>query len=250
LSACRSYEHDRRFDDRIPRRVHGGCGLFPVTLRPAAHAWLYFLPGRSFRQATSLPPRLAAFGLGLCFVLGFSLIFVLFGAGASAVGQWLLSYRYELNILGGILVIAFGLLTVGVLRPGWLLRDTRLHLDIPGGRPLGAWLLGVAFAFGWTPCIGPMLGAILTLSAGAASFSKGVTFLAVYAAGLGVPFLASAVFTEALTRRIRSIGRLGRILQLLSGGVMVAMGVAMITGELTSFSYWLLDTFPVLSRVD
>ena len=108
-------------------------------------------------------------------------------------------------MLGGALVIAFGLLTLGLLRPGWLLRDLRVHLDIPGGRPLGAGLLGIAFAFGWSPCIGPMLGAILTMSAGAASLSKGVTLLAVYAAGLGLPFLASALFTDALARRIRAV---------------------------------------------
>jgi cytochrome c-type biogenesis protein len=136
-----------------------------------------------------------------------------------------------------------------LLRPGWLLRDLRFHLDIPGGRPVGAGLLGIAFAFGWSPCIGPMLGAILTLSAGAASLSKGVTLLAVYAAGLGLPFLASALFTDTLVRRIRAVGRLGRSLQLLAGGVMIAMGGAMVTGELTSFSYWLLSTFPVLSRI-
>jgi cytochrome c-type biogenesis protein len=200
-------------------------------------------------NAAGPPPRLAALGLGLCFVLGFSVIFVLFGAGASALGQWLLSYRYELNMLGGALVIAFGLLTLGLLRPGWLLRDLRFHLDIPGGRPLGAGLLGVAFAFGWAPCIGPMLGAILTMSASAASMSKGVTLLAVYAAGLGLPFLVSALFTEALVRRIRAIGRLGRSLQMLAGGVMVAMGITMVTSELTSFSYWLLATFPVLARI-
>jgi cytochrome c-type biogenesis protein len=228
----------------------GAVSFLSPCVLPLVPAYVSYLVGHSARNpATSLSPRLAAFGLGLCFVLGFSVIFVLFGAGASALGQWLLSYRYELNILGGALVIAFGLLTVGVLRPGWLLRDARLHLDIPGGRPLGAWLLGVAFAFGWTPCIGPMLGAILTLSASTASLAKGVTLLAVYAAGLGLPFLASALFKEALTRRIRTVGRLGRTMQLLSGGVMVSMGVAMITGELTSFSYWLLDTFPVLSRI-
>src|SRR5262249_34190513 len=92
-------------------------------------------------------------------------------------------------------------------------------------------------------------GAILTLSASTASLAKGVTLLAVYAAGLGLPFLASAVFTEALARRIRSVGRLGRSMQMVSGGVMVAMGAAMITGELSSFSYWLLDTFPMLARI-
>jgi cytochrome c-type biogenesis protein len=228
----------------------GAVSFLSPCVLPLVPGYISYLAGHAARNpATALPPKFAALGLGLCFVLGFSIIFVLFGAGASALGQWLLSYRYELNILGGALVIAFGLLTVGLLHPGWLLRDVRLHLDIPGGRPLGAGLLGIAFAFGWTPCIGPILGAILTMSAGTASLWRGMTLLTVYAAGLGLPFLASALFTEALVRRIRAIGRLGRSLQMLAGGVMVAMGVAMIAGELTSFSYWLLDTFPVLSRI-
>lgn len=228
----------------------GAVSFLSPCVLPLVPGYVAYLAGDATRNPSTRPaPRLAAFSLGLCFVLGFSVIFVLFGAAASALGQWLLSYRYELNILGGALVIAFGLLTLGLLRPGWLLRDARLHLDTPGGRPLGAWLLGVAFAFGWTPCIGPMLGAILTLSAGTASLAQGVALLAVYAAGLGLPFLASALFTEALMRRIRTIGRLGRGLQMLSGGIMVAMGLAMITGELTSFSFWLLETFPALSRI-
>jgi cytochrome c-type biogenesis protein len=228
----------------------GAISFLSPCVLPLVPGYISYLAGRSARNpATGAPPRLAAFGLGLCFVLGFSVVFVLFGAGASAVGQWLLGYRYELNILGGALVIGFGLLTLGLLRPGWLLRDARLLLDIPGGRPLGAGLLGIAFAFGWTPCIGPILGAILTLSAGAASLSKGVTLLGAYAAGLGLPFLASALFTDALVHRIRAIGRLGRSLQMVAGAVMVAMGGAMITGELTSFSYWLLATFPALGRI-
>lgn len=228
----------------------GTVSFVSPCVLPLVPGYVSYLAGRTVEHPTDRPlARLATFGLGLCFVIGFSLIFILFGAGASALGQWLLIHRYELNLLGGVLVIAFGLLTVGLVRPNWLLRDLRFHLDIPGGRPLGACLLGAAFAFGWTPCIGPMLGSILTLSAGAASLSKGVTLLAVYAAGLGIPFLASALFTEALLRRIRTIGRLGRSLQIVAGSVMVAMGAAIISGELTSFSYWLLATFPALGRI-
>jgi cytochrome c-type biogenesis protein len=228
----------------------GAVSFVSPCVLPLVPGYISYLAGHSARNpATAAPPRLAAFGLGLCFVLGFSVVFVLFGAGASALGQWLLGYRYQLNIFGGALIIGFGLLTLGLLRPGWLLRDARLHLEIPGGRPLGAGLLGMAFAFGWTPCIGPILGAILTLSAGAASLSKGVSLLAAYAVGLGLPFLASALFTEALVRRIRAVGRLGRSLQFVTGGVLVVMGAAIITGELSSFSYWLLATFPALARI-
>ncbi len=228
----------------------GAISFLSPCVLPLVPGYVSYIAGRTIEGDADRPPAaLASLGLGLCFVLGFSLIFVLFGAGATALGQWLLSYRYQLNFLGGALVIAFGLLTLGVLRPAWLLRDARFHLDLPGGRPLGAGLLGVAFAFGWTPCIGPMLGAILTLSAGTASLSKGMMLLAVYAAGLGVPFLVSALFTDALARRIRTVGRLGRFLQMLAGAIMVIMGGAMMAGELTSFSYWLLATFPVLAEI-
>jgi ABC-type nickel/cobalt efflux system permease component RcnA len=108
---------------------------------------------------------------------------------------------------------------------------------------------GLAFGFGWTPCIGPILGAILTASAASATVSEGVALLAVYSAGLGIPFLIAAAFTDRLTRRLRTIGRIGRRLHQLAGGVMVAMGIAMMTGHLSAFAYWLLDTFPLLGRI-
>ena len=108
-------------------------------------------------------------------------------------------------------------------------------------------MLGLAFAFGWTPCIGPILGAILTLSANSGSLNNGVWLLAIYSLGLGVPFLLTALFTDAIAARIKTIGRAGRVLYLLAGGVMVLMGVAVLTGQMTRMAYWLLETFPVLS---
>jgi cytochrome c-type biogenesis protein len=107
----------------------------------------------------------------------------------------------------------------------------------------------MAFAFGWSPCIGPILGVILTVSAASATVSKGVTLLASYSLGLGVPFLIAAAFTDGLLARLKLIGRTGRIFQLVAGTVMIVMGIAMITGQLTAFSYWLLETFPLLSTI-
>jgi len=150
---------------------------------------------------------------------------------------------------GGVIVIGFGLLTLGLLRPWWLQRDFRFHTSLPGGRPIAAYVLGMAFAFGWTPCIGPILGAILTVSAASATAANGVTLLAIYSLGLGVPFLLAAAFTDGLLARFNSFGRLGRVLQLLAGGVMVVLGIAMITGHLSTFSFWLLETFPLLSKI-
>lgn len=118
-----------------------------------------------------------------------------------------------------------------------------------GGGPVSAYLLGLAFAFGWTPCIGPVLGAVLTVSAATATVAGGVALLGVYSLGLGVPFVLAALFTDGLVARLKAIGRVGRVLQTLAGGLLVLMGIAMITGQLTAIAYWLFDAFPVLARI-
>jgi len=194
-------------------------------------------------------PNLPALGLSLLFVLGFSTVFVALGASATALGQLLLQYRYETNIVGGAIIVVFGLFMMGLLRLTWLDRELRFHEHIPGGRPLGSYLLGLAFGFGWTPCIGPVLGAILTVSAASATMSQGVILLAIYSIGLGLPFLMAAAFTGAFVARMRMMRRFGRSLQMLAGLVMVVMGIAMMTGYLSTFSYWLLDTFPSLATI-
>lgn len=202
------------------------------------------LPGRG-----ALSRRLPAVGLSVCFVLGFSTVFVILGASATALGRLLLTYRSELNIVGGSIIIVFGLFMLGLARFGWLQQELRMHPTIAGGRPVSAYVLGLAFAFGWTPCIGPVLGAVLTVSAASATVAGGVSLLGVYSLGLGIPFVLAALFTDGLMVRLKRISRLGRILQFIAGGLMVLMGVAMITGQLTTIAYWLLDTFPALAGV-
>jgi cytochrome c-type biogenesis protein len=196
-----------------------------------------------------LARRLPAVGLSLCFVLGFSTVFILLGASATALGRLLLSYREEFNIAGGTLVVLFGLFMLGLARLPWLQREYRAHPAIAGGHPMSAYVLGLAFAFGWTPCIGPVLGAVLTVSAASATVAGGVTLLGIYSFGLGVPFVLAAVFTDGLAARLKAVGRLGRILQVVAGSLLVLMGIAMITGQLSAFAYWLLDVFPVLANV-
>jgi cytochrome c-type biogenesis protein len=110
-------------------------------------------------------------------------------------------------------------------------------------------VIGVAFAFGWTPCIGPVLGAILTTSAVSSTVLRGIGLLSFYSLGLGMPFLAAALFTDSLVLRLRAFRRLGRTLQFGAGAIVTGMGLAMLAGELTSFSYWLLDTFPALATL-
>lgn len=224
--------------------------LSPCVL-PLVPGYVSYIAGQSIPQSkpNSLIARAQAITLSAFFVLGFATVFVILGASATALGQALNSYRYELNLAGGAIIIAFGLFTVGLLRPSWLQRDLRMDVSLPRGRPLAAYVLGTAFAFGWTPCIGPMLGTILTVSAASATIGKGMAFLAIYSFGLGVPFLLAAAFTDGLLARLRSIGRIGRILQLFAGGIMIVMGIAMITGYFSNLSIWLLETFPALSTI-
>lgn len=227
----------------------GAISFLSPCVLPLVPGYVSFIAGQPDlrRQGVGLRARLGAAGLSACFVLGFATVFITLGAGASALGSLLLTWRAELNMAGGTTIILFGLVMLGLFRLPVFARDTRFHLDIPGGRPVGAYILGLAFAFGWTPCIGPILGTILTISASSASLGGGVWLLAIYSLGLAVPFLLTALFTDAIAARIKTIGRAGRALYLLAGGVMVLMGLAVLTGNMTRMAYWLLETFPGLS---
>jgi cytochrome c-type biogenesis protein len=232
--------------------VAGTISFLSPCVLPLVPGYVSYIAGDSIGTRSALKERslrLQTIALSLCFILGFSTIFMILGASATALGQLLIAYRYELNIAGGVIVIGFGLFTLRVLRPWWLLRELRMQVPSPRWRPIAAYILGMAFAFGWSPCIGPILGAILTVAATAATVDKGIALLAIYSLGLGVPFLFAAAFTDALLARLKAMGRVGRACQMLAGGVMIVMGSAMITGQITTFSYWLLNTFPLLSVI-
>ena len=224
--------------------------LSPCVL-PLVPGYISYVGGRTLerRAEGSWPAGLAGPWFSAVFVLGFSTVFITLGASATALGRLLLAYKNEANLAAGVIVAVFGLVMIGLVRWPWLLRDIRFHLDIPGGQTISAYILGLAFALGWTPCIGPVLGGILTTSAVTATVSQGIALLAAYSLGLGIPFLLSAVFLERLLGHLKRIGRTGRFLQIGAGGVMVLMGVAMVTGRLTAFSYWLLETFPVFQTI-
>ena len=225
--------------------------LSPCVL-PLVPGYVSYVAGDRISQshrATDSAWRLSALGLSFCFVLGFSTVFIVLGAGATGLGQLLLRYKNEANIIGGVLVMTFGLFMMGLLKLPWLQRDLRFHGQIKGARPVGAYLIGLAFAFGWTPCIGPVLGVILTLSAVTATVSSGVALLGVYSLGLGIPFVATAMFTDAFLAWRKPIARIGRPLQIGAGAVMVLMGLGMITGQITQAALWLLNTFPGLATI-
>ena len=224
--------------------------LSPCVL-PLVPGYISYVAGSSAGGTWSgtTARRWPAVGLSVCFVLGFSTVFVILGASATALGQLLLSYRRGLDIVGGSIVIVFGLFLIGLAQLPWLQREIRLHPSMAGGRPISAYALGLAFAFGWTPCIGPILGAVLTVSAASATVAGGVWLLGIYSLGLGVPFVLAALFTDSLVARLKLIGRLGRILQFVAGGLLILMGIAMITGQLAVFANWLLEAFPILANI-
>ncbi|NKE48482.1 cytochrome C biogenesis protein [Roseomonas frigidaquae] len=218
--------------------------LSPCVL-PLVPGWVAYACGTGVRDA---PPRARAMLLGASFVLGFSLVFVLLGLGASALSQWLRRWSLEFQIAGGALVLAFGLVQIGALRPSWLLRDVRLPAFAAGGTPGGAVLLGVSFGFAWTPCIGPILGAVLAVAAIQGDGAGGPLLLA-YSLGLGVPFLLVAFYLPAAAATLRRWRGFGRGAQVASGLVMAAMGVLMMLGEMTRIAGWFVQTFPFLLRL-
>lgn len=187
--------------------------------------------------------------LSACFVLGFSTVFIALGASATALSGLLLSYRYEANLIGGLIIILFGIFTTGLIKLPWLDRDIRYHGPIEGGRPVGAYVLGLAFGFGWTPCIGPILGAILTVSATVDGAMSGIALLSIYSLGLGLPFLFTALFADVVTAKLRKVRKLGKILHVTAGVIMIIMGIAMVTGQMSVFAFWLLEKFPIFSRI-
>lgn len=232
--------------------IAGLISFLSPRVLPLVPGYLSFIAGDSFGDNIAPPKATASMRsiyLSSLFIAGFSLVFILLGASASAVGRLLLSYRYEANIVGGSIIIIFGLFMAGLIKPAWFSRDLRYHGKIPKNSPIGAFGLGLAFAFGWTPCIGPILGSILTVSAMSNENFNGIALLSIYSAGLGVPFLLAAIFTHSFASRSNTLRGIGRPLQIAAGLIMVVMGIAMVTGYLTMFSYWLLSTFPILGSI-
>lgn len=185
----------------------------------------------------------------LFFVLGLSTVFLLMGFAASAVGAAFLQYQDWFNTAAGITVMVFGAHFVGVYRIGFLDREARLDAGDRGGSAFGAYILGLAFAFGWTPCIGPQLGAILSLAASEASVTRGTVLLGVYAAGLGIPFLLVAAFLPRLGGLMGWMKRHMEQIERAMGLLLWTIGLLMLTGGFSSLSFWLLETFPALATL-
>jgi cytochrome c-type biogenesis protein len=181
----------------------------------------------------------------LAFIIGFSLVFIALGAAASAIGQFLIQKQEIFNRIAGAVIIVFGLHTMGVLRIEWLYQERRVQTSRKPAGVFGAGLVGVAFAFGWTPCIGPILAGILALAGSQDTVGQGVQLLAVYSLGLGVPFMATALMINRFFSAMGRIRRHYHTIELVSGALLVIIGLLIFTNRFTVIAKWLTQYLPV-----
>jgi cytochrome c-type biogenesis protein len=185
------------------------------------------------------------------FVLGFTTVFVSLGAGASTVGQVLLSYRGVLGTLAGVIIIIFGLHFLGVWRIALFYQEARYSSTGTREASLfGAYVMGLAFAFGWTPCIGPVLATVLTLAASESSLATGVKLLLIYSLGLGVPFILAAVAVKPFLGFMHKFKRHFDTLEKIMGALLVVTGLLFVFGAQNWFSQWMIENFPALGRIE
>jgi cytochrome c-type biogenesis protein len=225
--------------------------LSPCVL-PLVPPYLVYLTGTSIEHLAEgeAEPRVRkeTVGAALLFVLGFATIFVALGASASAIGALLLAWSGPLAVVAGIVIILMGLHFLGLTRIDLLMREKRLGMPKPVGL-WGAYVMGLAFAFGWTPCIGPILAAILAVAASEKSVVQGAGLLAVYSLGLGIPFVIAALAVEPFAAFLARFKRHLGVVEKAMGSLLVLTGIAFLTGFVTDASAWLLDMFPALGRI-
>jgi len=222
--------------------------LSPCVL-PLVPSYITFITGMNVEEMDR--SRHTTLLHAVLFVLGFTLVFMALGAGATLLGQVMIRYRDVISRVGGVLVTVFGLYLLGVFNLGVLARDTRLHLATKPIGYLGTLLVGIAFGAGWSPCIGPILGAILTMAASEASLARGLGLLLVYSMGLAVPFLLAALMVERFLGLFAKVRRHLVWVNRTAGALLVLVGVLMMTNRFTMLATWLQDFTPefILRRI-
>ncbi len=222
--------------------VAGMISFFSPCVLPLVPAYLSMVTGVSVDELQDSPKnqRLTILrGTGL-FFLGFTVVFIMLGATASAAGSFLLQNKRVFELVSGIIVIVFGIFLIGLIRPGFMEADKRFQVSTS----LGGWgapVLGGAFAFGWTPCIGPILGTVLTLAATQGSIGRGVLLLFFYSLGLGVPFLVTGLALGEMTRLFGWVKRNFRLINAIAGTILIVFGILLITNNVTTVSAWITE---------
>ncbi len=220
---------------------------------PLVPPYLGFLAGVSLEELTEGGDNREAsqkvFLSALTFVAGFSTVFVILGASASFLGQFITQHIEYLGYIAGVLIIIMGLHFLGVFRIGLLYREARVHVERKPAGPVGAYVIGLAFAFGWTPCVGPILAAILFVAGSEDTVGQGALLLSAYALGLGIPFLLAALFAGPFMQAMRRFRKHMGLVEKAMGGILVLTGIMFLTGQMAAMSYWLLETFPAFSTI-
>jgi cytochrome c-type biogenesis protein len=225
--------------------------LSPCVL-PLVPPYLIYLTGATIEhiatEETASSSRRAVMISAGIFVLGFSTVFIALGASASLIGALIHAWSAQLAVVAGILIILMGLHFLGLTQIGLLMREGRLPIPKPVGR-WGAYVMGLAFAFGWTPCIGPILAAILSVAAAEATVARGAFLLAIYSAGLGIPFLIAAFMVEQFSALFTRMKRHLATVERAMGVLMILTGIGFLTGTVSNLSIWLLETFPGMQNI-
>lgn len=223
--------------------------ISPCVL-PLVPGYISFVSGVSFDQmqtadaASRAATRRQMLITSLAFVLGFSLVFICLGASATAIGHLLRHQKTILERIAGVVIIIFGLHLAGVFRIKWLDKDTRVQTSGRPASPIGAFLVGLAFAFGWTPCIGPILGGILAIAGSKNSVGEGVLLLGVYSAGLGIPFLLTSLAIDRFFVASKRIRKYYKPIEVVSGALLVVLGVLIFTNRFTVLSNYFSKFLP------
>ena len=222
--------------------------LSPCVL-PIVPPYLAYMSGVALTDIENKKGHQKIVLTALFFVLGLSSVFIFLGFSASFVGAVFFEYQTLLNTIAGLLIMLFGLHFLNIYRLQFLDREARFEVENYQGTAFGSYVLGLAFAFGWTPCIGPQLGAILSLAASNGSIAKGTVLLAFYAIGLGIPFLIFALFINRLDNTLNFFKRYLKIIERIMGLLLWTVGLLILTGGFSSISFWLLETFPSLGTM-
>jgi cytochrome c-type biogenesis protein len=228
--------------------IGGFLSFISPCVLPLIPGYLSFVSGVSMDEfrggAATSSSRWQLLSSSLAFVAGFSLVFIALGASASVIGEFLMSRLPLLGKIAGILIIIFGLHTMGVFRLRFLEVEKRVHAQRKPAGLVGALLVGVAFAFGWTPCIGPILGGILVMAGRQETIGDGVRLLAVYSAGLGIPFLLTALAMNHFFRASARIRKHYHAIEVTSGALLIAIGVLIFTNQFTIIARYLEPYLP------
>jgi cytochrome c-type biogenesis protein len=224
--------------------------ISPCVL-PIVPPYLAYLAGLSFDELNSdsaAKSRRVVLS-AIAFVLGFTTVFVMLGATASVLGRTIAQYFDVLSMLAGALIIVMGLHFIGLFRIALLYREARLEVARKPAGFIGAYVMGLAFAFGWTPCVGPVLAAILFVAGGEGTALRGASLLATYSFGIGIPFIVAAFFAPAFVRWANRFKRHTGLVEKAIGALLVLTGILFMTGQMSAIAQWLLETFPVLGRI-